>query len=133
MKVCLRCGSIVNNDCPECGESVFKVCPLCGAEVLFLNSHGVCEKCWELIEKHRLSKDKVLWYRDGKSCRYCGKRISLNSMTKDHIIPKSKGGRNTYDNLICCCETCNKIKGRRDVWKTGMNILWVPGNFFREN
>jgi len=133
MRICLRCGNVVQKECPDCGKSVFKICPLCGEEVLFLNAQGVCEHCWGLIEKHRLSKDKAIWYRDGKTCRYCGKRISFVNMTRDHIIPKSKGGRSGYDNLVSACENCNKIKGRRDIWKTGMQLLYVQGNFFKEN
>lgn len=59
------------------------------------------------------------------NCRICGKPLAYNEMTIDHIVPLSRGGKNTYDNLRCVCEDCNKIKGNRlddEMYKGLINI-----------
>ena len=53
-------------------------------------------------------------------CAYCSEKLSPETATIDHIIPKSKGGHNVKSNLCCCCSSCNKLKGsyRIDDWYT---------------
>ena len=46
-------------------------------------------------------------------CEICGKPLLYNEMTLDHVIPLSRGGQNTEDNLRCVCEDCNRLKGNR--------------------
>ena len=43
-------------------------------------------------------------------CAYCG---SIKDLTIDHMLPQSRGGKHTYDNLVCCCRQCNEEKGNR--------------------
>ena len=47
--------------------------------------------------------------RDNNTCQYCSKKV--NSMTIDHIIPKKKGGKDTWENLVAACSKCNTKKG----------------------
>ena len=47
--------------------------------------------------------------RDDESCQYCGKRG--RDLTLDHIIPRSRGGQSTWENLVACCRACNGRKG----------------------
>ena len=69
------------------------------------------------INRHRLYK------RDGHECTYCG---SKRNLTIDHIIPKSKGGQNTWMNLVTCCSSCNRLKGDRTPDEAGMKLLIKP-------
>ena len=49
--------------------------------------------------------------RDNNRCRWCGFANSTRQLEADHIVPESKGGETTLDNLQCLCSACNKIKG----------------------
>lgn len=55
---------------------------------------------------------KNIFLRDGGVCWYCGSRRQL---TLDHVIPRAKGGQDTLNNIITCCQKCNGQKGDRDV------------------
>jgi 5-methylcytosine-specific restriction endonuclease McrA len=48
--------------------------------------------------------------RDKFICRYCGKKITMENGSIDHRIPKSRGGKNTRDNMIASCKKCNHEK-----------------------
>jgi 5-methylcytosine-specific restriction endonuclease McrA len=69
-----------------------------------------------------LTKRNIL-VRDGFKCVYCG---SKDKLTLDHLIPKSKGGRNDWNNLVTCCDTCNKKKGDKTPEEAGMVLLDKP-------
>ena len=49
--------------------------------------------------------------RDDETCQYCGKRS--RDLTLDHVIPRSRGGQSTWENLVACCRACNGRKGNR--------------------
>ena len=61
--------------------------------------------------------------RDGFTCGYCG---SHNGHTVDHVIPVSRGGRNTWANTIASCDPCNQRKGDRTPQEAGMTLLVKP-------
>lgn len=67
---------------------------------------------------------KNLMYRDHYSCQYCGLRS--NTLTIDHVIPRSKGGMDTWDNVVACCQTCNVKKGNRTPKSAGLSLLKPP-------
>ena len=62
--------------------------------------------------------------RDKNICQYCAK--NHQPMTIDHIIPKSAGGLDTWENLVCACMRCNNIKGDRTPDKAGMKLIKKP-------
>jgi hypothetical protein len=64
--------------------------------------------------------------RDKFQCQYCGKKLSEKSATLDHIIPKSKGGQDSWDNTVCCCMNCNSRKGNRSPEESHMVLLRPP-------
>jgi 5-methylcytosine-specific restriction endonuclease McrA len=70
-----------------------------------------------------LSRKNII-KRDNNKCQYCGKK-SLG-MTIDHIIPKSRGGDDTWENLITACLRCNNRKGNRTPDEAGMPLLSKP-------
>jgi len=67
------------------------------------------------------------WERDGYTCAYCG---STEDLTIDHIVPLSRGGAHSFDNLTVACGTCNNSKGAKKLiewmwWKTRMTEVAV--------
>lgn len=66
-----------------------------------------------------LQQEKI---KNSRRCAYCGKR---NPFTKDHIIPKSRGGSDRNDNLVWCCMRCNSRKRARTPSEANMPIIYV--------
>ena len=64
-----------------------------------------------------------LFLRDEFSCQYCGKK---GEMTFDHVLPRCRGGKTTWDNVVAACSLCNLRKGSRDLRSSGMKILKKP-------
>ena len=62
--------------------------------------------------------------RDGNRCQYCG--TSKGPMTVDHIIPKTMGGTESWENLVCSCSKCNNKKGDRTPQRSQMKLLKRP-------
>ncbi len=67
---------------------------------------------------------KNIMKRDHHTCQYCGK--NSRPMTIDHVIPKSFGGKDTWENLVCACLKCNSKKGNRTPEMAGMQLLRKP-------
>lgn len=65
---------------------------------------------------------KRLFIRDNYKCAYCGGPAT----TKDHVKPKSKGGEDSWENLVAACFKCNSKKGNRFLKDSGMKLLWQP-------
>jgi 5-methylcytosine-specific restriction endonuclease McrA len=70
-----------------------------------------------------LNRANVL-IRDDYTCQYCSKKS--NNMTIDHIIPKNRGGEDTWDNLVAACGKCNTRKGDYLLDKIEMHLLKKP-------
>lgn len=69
-----------------------------------------------------LSRHNIL-RRDGNHCLYCG---STNNLTIDHIVPRSRGGRDTWENLATSCNRCNVTKGDRTPEEANMVLEYKP-------
>lgn len=69
------------------------------------------------VNRHRVFK------RDNNECVYCGNKKEL---TIDHVIPRSKGGKNTWDNLVTCCLKCNLKKGNKTPDEARMPLKRKP-------
>lgn len=54
-----------------------------------------------------------VFLRDHFACQYCGKRYKTHELTFDHVIPRSRGGRTTWDNIVTACHDCNLKKGNK--------------------
>lgn len=72
---------------------------------------------------------KSIHTRDGNKCVYCG---STRQITIDHIIPASRGGKHTWDNLVCACVKCNAKKGARTPEEANMKIDKLPSTPFNQ-
>ena len=78
---------------------------------------------------------KAVLVRDNYTCIYCGakpgtvqrgKVIAKNDLTVDHILPRSRGGKDHWTNTACACYHCNHRKGNRLPNEAGMKLLWEP-------
>ena len=71
------------------------------------------------------SKRNVL-VRDNFACAYCGKHLSMKSATKEHVHPRSRGGKDTLENVVAACTDCNGRKADRTPEEAGMKLLLQP-------
>lgn len=67
-----------------------------------------------------------IFLRDGHRCQYCGNRYSSPRLSLDHVMPKSRGGPDTWENIVCACLDCNVSKGGRTPQEAGMPLLQTP-------
>ncbi len=75
------------------------------------------------FQRVMLNRKNIL-KRDGYKCAYCGR--SDLPLTIDHVIPRSKGGKETWENLVTACYRCNNKKGDRTPNEAGMPLLIKP-------
>lgn len=68
----------------------------------------------------------MLYRRDHNICAYCGDYFPDRLLTRDHIHPQSRGGDNSWTNLVSCCFSCNNRKGDRTPEEAHMHLLYVP-------
>lgn len=74
-----------------------------------------------------------IYSRDRYTCQYCGHRFDSEELTYDHVLPKSRGGRTQWENIVTCCVECNRKKGGRTPEEASMRLIrkpnrpsWVP-------
>jgi 5-methylcytosine-specific restriction endonuclease McrA len=85
-----------------------------------------------LLGYDRLPKQKVkfnrrnIFARDGNRCQYCGKKFSSSELSLDHVVPISRGGKSTWENVVCACLPCNVKKGNKLLTETGLQIKRQP-------
>ncbi len=69
---------------------------------------------------------RLIYARDQYTCQYCGGRFPPAQLTLDHVIPKSRGGTKTWENLVTACRRCNQRKGDRTPAEAHMYPLRAP-------
>lgn len=72
-----------------------------------------------------LSRKNIL-VRDGYICQYCRRKCSATELTLDHVHPRSRGGKATWENLVASCRRCNNRKGDRTPDEAGMRLARMP-------
>ncbi len=76
-----------------------------------------------------LSRKNIL-LRDRNACQYCGVILTAGELTLDHVIPRSRGGMSTWENLVACCHNCNRRKGNQLLHElTDMKLQREPRPF----
>jgi 5-methylcytosine-specific restriction endonuclease McrA len=75
--------------------------------------------------KRSVSRKGII-LRDASSCQYCGRRFEPRELTLDHVIPRSRGGQSSWDNLVAACLRCNNRKGNRTPEESGMQLVRAP-------
>jgi len=67
-----------------------------------------------------------IYLRDGNRCQYCGHRFSSSELSLDHVIPLSRGGSSSWENVVCACLACNVKKGNRTPHEVSMRLIAHP-------
>jgi 5-methylcytosine-specific restriction endonuclease McrA len=82
----------------------------------------------------RFRRDKVrvrfsrlnIYTRDAFTCQYCGDRFPYAGLTFEHVLPRSRGGRTCWENIVTACVPCNTRKADRTPAEAGMRLLALP-------
>lgn len=99
------------------GANGFKFeCP----EVIVLSHYGDVPQHTVHYSKYAVLK------RDKHCCAYCGKQFYDSKLTIDHVVPRSQGGRTTWENCVAACKECNHKKADRTPEQAGMKLHVVP-------
>ena len=69
---------------------------------------------------------KTVFFRDNYRCQYCYDTFYKHQLTLDHIIPKSRGGEKSWENLVACCIPCNQKKGNKTPPEASMDLFKIP-------
>ena len=75
-----------------------------------------------------LSRKNILM-RDRYTCQYCHRIMPSGDLTLDHVVPRSRAGETTWENLVACCHPCNNRKGSRTPEEAGMKLARAPRPF----
>jgi len=94
--------------------------PVCIPRVLLLNDYNRVPRT-----PLRLSRRNV-YMRDDYMCQYCGRRPGLKELNLDHVHPRSRGGRSTWENLVTSCRRCNLEKGGETPEEANMLLKTRP-------
>ena len=70
--------------------------------------------------------NRELFLRDDHLCMYCGRELPSHQLTRDHLVPLSRGGADCWSNVVAACRGCNHAKGSRTPEEAGMSLLAVP-------
>ena len=70
--------------------------------------------------------NRLLFRRDRNICLYCGEQFSVEKLTRDHIVPRSRGGKESWTNQVAACRRCNQRKGNRTPEESSMPLLAIP-------
>jgi len=73
----------------------------------------------------KLSRRNI-YLRDRNQCQYCGARPPRDQMTIDHVVPRSRGGKTVWENVVLACSKCNARKGNRLPSECGMTLIRKP-------
>jgi 5-methylcytosine-specific restriction endonuclease McrA len=98
------------------------------------NAHAVPSVIRLLSYRHipqqsrALSRKNIL-LRDRNTCQFCSKQLSSSELTLDHVLPRSRGGPSSWENLVACCYDCNNRKGDRTPEEAGIRLQRRPRPF----
>ena len=89
-------------------------------DVIMLKKYGE-------IPPRRINLSKInLARRDHYSCQYCGKPLPIKAVTVDHVMPRSRGGGNSWENCVSACSDCNSRKADQTPQEAGMRLRGKP-------
>jgi len=79
-------------------------------------------------QSRALSRKNIL-LRDRNTCQYCGIVLPSSELTLDHVVPRSRGGASSWENLVAACHDCNRRKGNMLLHETDMKLTREPRAF----
>jgi len=87
---------------------------------------------WASLSAHDSSLVIRVWAkpvtpgRTTSRCQYCGHKFQTRDLNLDHVTPLSRGGKSTWENVVCCCIGCNSRKGGHRPEEVGMRLVRAP-------
>ena len=97
-----------------------------------VNFYIAAPRVIRLLIYDRLPRNEVrfnrrnIFARDKNRCQYCGKRFVTHELSLDHVVPRSIGGKATWENIVCACVACNTKKGGRTPEQARMTLVKKP-------
>lgn len=94
-----------------------------------LGVHSIIACDGRVVEQQRSRPpltNRALFRRDANICLFCGGAFLDTELTRDHVVPRSRGGRDRWDNVVAACKRCNHQKGDRLPQEAGMELLALP-------
>jgi len=88
-------------------------------------------RLYKLIRRRKLKVSfnrRNILRRDKFTCQYCGNKPPAGELTLDHITPRSKGGGDSWENVVAACKRCNNVKADQSPSQAGMRLLKKPGD-----
>jgi 5-methylcytosine-specific restriction endonuclease McrA len=73
----------------------------------------------------KFSRENI-YARDQGTCQYCGLKVSISEFEYEHVLPRSRGGKTTWENIVVACTRCNQRKGGRTPLEAGMRLMSTP-------
>ncbi len=70
--------------------------------------------------------NETLFKRDAHVCMYCGQRFLSNQLSRDHVTPLSRGGRDAWNNVVTACRSCNNLKAWRTPEQAKLQLIAIP-------
>lgn len=84
-------------------------------------------QAYEYLPRGRVRFSRLnIYARDGDTCQYCGRQLPRSELNLDHVVPRSQGGKTSWENVVCSCIDCNLKKGGRTPEQAGMKLLKRP-------
>jgi 5-methylcytosine-specific restriction endonuclease McrA len=77
-------------------------------------------------QKRHVVTRRNIFSRDLNACQYCAMIFAGSRLTLDNVLPRSRGGRDTWENLVTCCHSCNHRKADRTPEEAAMPLIRVP-------
>jgi 5-methylcytosine-specific restriction endonuclease McrA len=118
--------------CWEAGEERFEICGGISARtgersrIEIGSIIAVSDRSRRFEKGVPLLTNRTLFQRDRNICLYCGNAYSVNQLTRDHVIPASRGGLTIWENCVTACRVCNQKKDSRTPDEARMPLLAVP-------
>lgn len=92
---------------------------------ILLTTAKVSNRKWVAGAAHPLT-NRALFRRDDMLCMYCGDAFPERELTRDHVVPTSRGGKDAWGNVVTACRRCNNHKGSKLLEEIGMKLHAVP-------
>jgi 5-methylcytosine-specific restriction endonuclease McrA len=80
----------------------------------------------QMPKKHPRPTKKAIWERDGGKCQYTGQQLTKSTGNIDHVVPKDRGGKDSFENMVLCHKEVNAKKGNKLNSEIGLNLLKTP-------
>lgn len=77
-------------------------------------------------QRNVVLNNHTLFGRDKHTCAYCGREFKAHKLSRDHVIPRSRGGLDTWMNVVTACKDCNCDKDDQMLSECGMQLLYLP-------